>query len=150
MTPRTLFKIFSIAELFTWAGLITALILRATGTADIVSIAGGIHGFIFLCYVATTIFVWVNQQWKPRVGVTGVALAIIPFATLPFELWADRNNLLDGTWRLAPGGETPQNFVEKIQALVLARPVVAAVGLLLIVSAVFTVLLILGPPIPQS
>lgn len=83
MTPRTLFRIFSIAELFTWAGLITALILRTTETTNIVPIAGGIHGFVFLCYVASTIFVWVNQKWRKRTGVTGVVLAIIPFATLP-------------------------------------------------------------------
>jgi integral membrane protein len=76
--------------MFTWAGLITALILRAFDVANLVPIAEGIHGFVFLCYTASTIFVWVNQRWRFRLGLTGLLLAIIPFATVPFEIVVDR------------------------------------------------------------
>ena len=150
MSPRTLFRTFAIAELFTWAGLISALILRATADLNFVPIAGGIHGFVFLCYVATTIFVWVNQKWRFRVGAIGVALAIVPFATFPFEVWADRRHMLAGPWRLAPGGDEPRGFVEHVQAWVLRHPYLAVVGILLLVTAVFLTLLTLGPPIPRG
>ena len=52
ISPRMLFRSFAIAEMFTWAGLITALVLRAFDVATLVPIAGGIHGFVFLCYSA--------------------------------------------------------------------------------------------------
>lgn len=150
MSPRALFRTFAITELFTWTGLITALILRATGAVNLVPIAGGIHGFVFLCYVVTTIFVWGNQQWRFRVGATGVALAIVPFATFPFELWVDHRRMLQGTWRLAPGGDTPRGFVEHVQAWILKHPALSLVGIVLLLSAVFVTLLTLGPPIPRS
>lgn len=150
MTPRTLFRTFAIAEMFTWGGLITAIILRATEVTNIVPIAGGIHGFIFLCYSASTIFVWVNQKWRTGTGLTGLLLAIVPFATVPFEIAVDRKGLLAGGWRLAPGGDKPRGFIEHVQAWVLARPIISILVLLALVVALFLTLLWLGPPVPRS
>lgn len=151
MSPRTLFRIFANAEMVTWAGLLTALILRMTGVTDrLVPIAGGIHGFIFLSYAVTTVFVWINQRWKAGLGVTGVLLAVVPFATLPFDLWIDKRGLLSGPWRLAPGGEAPKGFVEHVQAWILRRPFLSIVLLVAAITAVFLVLLWLGPPIPKQ
>lgn len=146
MSPRALFRTFATAEVVTWAGLITALILRGTGVANIVPIAGGIHGFIFLSYCVSTVFVWVNQKWRPGTGVLGLVLAIVPFATLPFELSIDRKGLLVGGWRLAPGGDAPKGFVEHVQAWILKHPWLSILVLLVGVTAVFTTLLWLGPP----
>lgn len=147
MSPYALFRTFATAEVFTWAGLITALILRATGVTDgAVRIAGGIHGFVFLTYCAVTIFVWINQKWRKRTGVLGLVLAIVPFATLPFELSISKKGLLEGGWRLLPGGEAPKGFFEHAQALVLRRPIIAILGILVLVVALFSVLLWLGPP----
>lgn len=148
--PRALFRTFAIGEMFTWAGLITAIILRAMDITNIVPIAGGIHGFVFLCYSATTIFVWVNQKWRFAIGITGLLLAIVPFATVPFEVAIDRKGLLRGGWRLAPGGETPRGFVEHVQAWVLRHVVLAIVLLVLVVVVVFVTLLWIGPPIPRD
>jgi integral membrane protein len=147
VTPKTLFRIFASAEMVTWAGLITALIVRASSGYDgLVSIAGGLHGFVFLCYGVSTVFVWINQRWKTGIGVVGLITTIIPFATLPFEIWAHRRGLLEGGWRLAPGGDTPRGLFEHLQAWVLRRPIVAIVLVLVAVVAVFTTLLWLGPP----
>lgn len=151
MSPRALFRIFATAEMVTWAGLITALILRFTGvTAAVVPIAGGIHGFIFLCYGVTTVFVWVNQKWRTSLGVTGLLLAIVPFATVPFEVSVDKKGLLAGDWRLAPGRDAPHGFVEHVQAWILRHPIISVVILLVGVTAVFMTLLWLGPPVPRS
>jgi integral membrane protein len=150
MSPRLLFRTFATAEVITWAGLITALILRATGVTDIVGIAGGIHGFVFLSYGVVTVFVWVNEKWRPSVGIVGLVSAVIPFATLPFELVADRRGLLSRSWRLAEGGETPSGFIEHVQAWVLRHLILSIVILVCGVTIVFVVLLWLGPPIPQS
>lgn len=151
MSPRLLFRSFATAEAVTWAGLILALVLRATGVTDAaVPVAGGIHGFVFLSYCVVTVFVWVNQRWGAGTGVLGLALSIVPFATVPFEIVLDRKHKLSGPWRLRPGGDQPRGFVEQVQAWVLRRPLLA-IGLLVIaVAVVFVVLLWLGPPVPKS
>ncbi|SDQ32829.1 DUF3817 domain-containing protein [Leucobacter chromiiresistens] len=146
VSPRMLFRGFAVAEMFTWAGLIIALILRAFEVTNIVPIAGGIHGFVFLCYSASTIFVWVNQRWRIRLGITGLLLAIVPFATVPFEIVVDRKGLLAGDWRLAPGGETPHGFVEHVQAWVLRNVLLSIVLLIVLVTVLFITLLWVGPP----
>lgn len=149
-SPRKLFSIFAAAEMITWAGLIAAIICRATGVADFVSIAGGLHGFIFLSYVTVTIFVWVNQQWKAPVGVAGILLAAVPFATVPFEIFLKKRGMLQGGWRLAPGGQIPHSPIEKLQAWVLRRPALAISLLLAFIVVVYVLLLLAGPPVPKS
>ncbi len=151
MSPRTLFRTFAIAEVITWAGLIAALILRWAGVTDaLVSVAGGVHGFVFLAYCVVTVFVWVNQRWSPPVGLVGLAAAVIPFATLPFEIIVDRRGGLAGPWRLAAGGEQPRGFLEHLQAWVLRHPLLSVLILAVGVTVVFLTLLWLGPPVPKS
>ena len=150
MSPRTLFRIFATAEVVTWAGLISALIARDLWDVNFVPVAGGLHGFIFLSYCVTTVFVWVNQRWRPSVGVVGVALAVIPFATLPFDIAIDRRGLLKGGWRLAPGGDAPSGWIEHLQAAVLRRPWLSVGILLSLIVAAFLILLWIGPPIPRQ
>lgn len=136
--------------MFTWAGLITALVLRGLDVVNIVPVAGGIHGFVFLCYATTTVFTWVNQRWRVSLGLTGLLLAIVPFATVPFEVVVDRKGLLAGGWRLAPGGEEPSGFVEHVQAWVLRHLLVSILLLALLVTVIFLTLLWLGPPVPRT
>ena len=151
ISPRKLFRIFALAEFITWALLITGLILRALGVDPIVTtITGGVHGFVFLCYGAVMIFVWINERWRASVGILGLVTTLIPFATLPFELAIDKRGMLSTTWRLGAGGVAPRTFFEHVQAWVLRHPMLAVVLGVLAVIAVFTVLLILGPPIPKS
>lgn len=152
MSPRVLFRIFAFAELVTWAGLITALILRGTGVTDaLVSPAGGIHGFVFLSYCVVTVLLWVDRRWKVGTGLLGLGSAIIPFATLPFELVADKKGLFGGpNWRLGPEGERPRGFVEHVLAWILKHPWLSILLLLVAVTAAFTILLWLGPPIPMG
>lgn len=151
VSPRQLFRLFAFAEVITWAGLIAALILRGAGvTAAAVPVAGGIHGFVFLCYCVSTVFVWVNQRWSAGRGILGLACAVIPFATVPFELLTDRRGLLAGPWRLAPGGETPRGFVEHAQAWILRNPWWSVAILVALVTVAFVVLLQLGPPVPRG
>nr|WP_243751906.1 DUF3817 domain-containing protein [Leucobacter weissii] len=146
-----MFRSFATAEAVTWAGLITALVLRAADVTDsAVPLAGGLHGFVFLAYCVVTVFVWVNQRWRWPVGAIGLLLAVIPFATVPFEIVLARRRLLEGRWRLRPGGENPEGFPEAVQAWVLRRPRTAVLLLVALVAVVFLVLLWLGPPVQKS
>ncbi|MGB3414495.1 MAG: DUF3817 domain-containing protein [Microbacteriaceae bacterium] len=149
--PARLFTIFAFAEMVTWAGLITAMVVKYTGVSDaFVPIAGGIHGFVFLCYSVTTVFVWVNQSWPAKRGVVGLLSAIIPFATVPFEHSMKKNGHLEGEWRLAPGKDTPHGFIENVQAWVLRNLSIAIVLGIILITIIFVVLLNLGSPIPVS
>lgn len=151
VSPRALFRTFAFLEAVTWAGLIAALILRGTGVTDAaVRPAGGIHGFVFLAYCAVTVFVWVNQRWRPFTGLLGLLVAIVPFATVPFELVVDRRGGLAGPWRLGSGGEQPRGLLEHLQAWVLRHPWAAILIAVFAVTAVFLVLLWAGPPVPRG
>ncbi|WP_281451661.1 DUF3817 domain-containing protein [Paenarthrobacter nitroguajacolicus] len=148
MQPRALFRTVAFAEAVTWTLLLIGLFLKyVTQTTDLgVSIAGGIHGFVFLCYAATAAFTWINQRWTVRTGLLAICSAVIPYATIPMEKSLDRRGLLAGGWRLAAGGEKPRGFLEKAQAWVLRNPILAVVVTLVAVGAVFSFLLLMGPP----
>ncbi|MFJ4169973.1 DUF3817 domain-containing protein [Paenarthrobacter sp. NPDC089714] len=148
MLPRALFRTVAFAEAVTWTLLLIGLFLKyVTKTTDVgVSIAGGIHGFVFLCYAFTAAFTWVNQKWSPGTGLLAVSSAVIPYATIPVEKSLDRRGLLRGGWRLAAGGAEPVGALEKLQAWILAKPILAAGVVLVGVAAVFSFLLYMGPP----
>ena len=146
-SPRSLFRVTAAAEMVTWAGLLTAMALKYTGVTDaVMPIAGGIHGFVFLCYAVTTVAVWIDKKWPAGTGVLGVASAVIPYATYPFERWVDRRGLLEGPWRLGPDGEPARSLPEKVVAFALRSPVLAALVTLVLVAIAFSLLLLAGPP----
>jgi integral membrane protein len=145
VTPRAVYRVLSIAETITWTLLITALIVRAaTGLAIVVTIAGGIHGFVFLAYGATALIVAINQRWKPGLAVAAVATAVVPFATIPFDLWLERHNRLEGDWRTTRADD--ERWYHAIVRWMLGRPVLLICLVALAVVALFVVLLLAGPP----
>ena len=92
MSPRRLFRLIAIAEAITWTLLIIGMILKyVTKTTDLgVSIGGALHGFVFLVYGATVLLIGINQRWPIGTILVGLVSAVIPYATIPFDLWADR------------------------------------------------------------
>lgn len=148
MAPRTLFRAVALAEAVTWTLLLIGLVLKyGTNTTELgVSIGGGLHGFVFICYVMVTCFTWVNQKWERGTGLLALVSAVIPYATIPVEKSLDRRGLLSGDWRLASSDAEPSGLLEKLQAWVLRHPVAAVLTALLAAAAVFSFLLFLGPP----
>ncbi len=148
MNPRTLFRIVAVAEAVTWAFLLLGMFFKyVTGTTEaLVPPAGAVHGFVFLCFVVVTVFIWINQRWSAATGLLGLASAVVPFATVPYERWIERRGQLSGAWRLAPGSEAPRGVAEKAQAWVLRSPLAALLVAVAGVSTVFAVLLLVGPP----
>ena len=151
MSPRTLFRSLAFAEAVTWTLLLAAMFAKyVVGNESFTPIAGGLHGFVFLSYAVSTVFVGVNQKWSAATVGLGLATAVIPYTTIPFERTMDRRGKLDGGWRLAPGGEAPAGAAEKIQAVVLRRPAASVIVVLAGIAVVFRVLLVLGPPVSLS
>lgn len=147
-TPLALFRTLAIAEAISWTLLITGLILRATLDLGIaVTIGGGIHGFVFLAYGATAVLVAKNQRWRVGPAVVAIASAIVPYATIPTEIWLHRSGRLDGSWRLEPGDD-PRDAAwhDRLMRALLRRPWILAVLVAALVVVIFVVLLIVGPP----
>ena len=147
MTPRILYKRLALAEMVTWTLLILGMIGKyAFGLEWATTVGGSIHGFVFLCYAVTTVLVWVDKRWSFGTGVLGLASAIIPYATYPFERSVEKRGLLAGPWRLGSDEESPRGVHEKLVASALRSPVLALIVTLVVVAVVFSLLLLAGPP----
>jgi len=147
-TPLTLFRTLAIAEAISWTLLIAGLILRATADLSVaVSIGGGIHGFVFLAYGATAVLVALNQRWGVGPAAVAIVSAVIPYATVPTEIWLHRTGRLRGAWRLDES-EDPRDRrpLDRLLRFFLRRPAMLGLILVAVVAVVFAVLLILGPP----
>ncbi|MDO5029157.1 MAG: DUF3817 domain-containing protein [Corynebacterium sp.] len=147
-SPKKLYGVLAAAEMITWALLILGMALKYVFkvTDAATSIFGGLHGFTFLCYLVTTILVWINQRWSFGRGVVGLASSIIPFATYPFEQNTLKAGLLDKPWRFTDPEEEPADIFEWVLSMVIRRPFVSAFVILGILLIVFTLLLMAGPP----
>lgn len=147
-TPASAFRILAVAEALTWTLLITGLILRAAlGWSLAVTVAGGIHGFVFLSYGATAILVALNNRWRPGPTALAIGSAVIPYATIPAEILLHRRGLLGGLWRTSPAGEpADRRWYDTPLQWFLRRPWVLVLLIALAVTALFAVLLLIGPP----
>ncbi|MFB8188518.1 DUF3817 domain-containing protein [Microbacterium sp. NPDC055988] len=147
-TPDRLFRVLAIAEAITWTILIAAIIARAVGAPGVVvTVGGGIHGFVFLAYAATAILVALNQRWHPGVGVLAVVSAVVPYATIPMEIWLHRTGRLDGAWRLeATDDPRDRRWYDRLMRWFLRRPWVLALLLAVGIVALYVILLLVGPP----
>jgi integral membrane protein len=96
LDPRTLFRAVAIAEAVSWAGLLVGMYFkRIAETTDLgVLIFGPVHGIIVLAYVATVLYARRTFRWDVRVFLMAALSAVPPFASLFFEIWADRRALL--------------------------------------------------------
>lgn len=146
MTPRSLFRAAAVAELVTWTLLIAGMVVKYGLDAGDwgVRIGGGVHGFVFLAYLVVTTVVAVNQRWSFGALVLGWASAVVPYATVPFEVAVARRGMLEGAWRR--GAEGHAGFWDRLLFFVVRRPAVSIVVGVVAVALVFVALLAVGPP----
>ncbi|MEY3677519.1 MAG: hypothetical protein RL351_746 [Actinomycetota bacterium] len=154
-TPRSLYKAFALSEGVTWTLLLGGLAIRAIFGAPqlALTIVGGIHGAVFLGYGVSAALVGVNNRWGFGRTVLAIALAIIPFATVPFEISAERKGRLVGEWRRTKSADPRDaNWFDSLFRWFINRPVLLAIVMLAVVSVIFAALLVIGPPggWPQS
>ncbi len=149
MSPKSLYRLFAVGEAITWALLLSALLLRvvAENLAIGVTIAGTIHGAMFLSYCTTAVLVGINQRWRIGKIAAAVSLAIVPFATVPFDRNLLKKGQLEGAWRTQPSDHpSDKTLIDRLFRWFIARPLVLIVVLVLAVAALFSFLLFLGPP----
>lgn len=149
MTPKKLFRLFALAEAVTWTLLIGGLILRATvGVPSVAfTIVGGLHGAVFLTYAVIASITGVNQRWGFGRTALGVVLAIVPYATIPFELYVQRTGKLEGNWRREHSGDSrDDHWFDRLFRWFIIRPALLSFVMFAVVAAIFAALLIVGPP----
>lgn len=148
MSPKRLFRALAFAEAVTWTILIVAMILKyAAGVDAAVLVGGSIHGFVFLAYAFAAVLVGVNQRWHLGLIAFAVLTAIVPYATIPFELWLVRRGRLEGEWRREAGDHAADgSWVNRMLRWFLARPVLLTVVAVIGIAVVFSALLVIGPP----
>lgn len=86
-------------EAFTWAGLLTGMYFKyVPETTDLgVRIFGSLHGAAFITYVLVTISMAVRLKWRLGRTLLAMLVAVPPFMTVVFEVWARRTGRLPGT-----------------------------------------------------
>lgn len=96
LTTRSLFRLVAFAEAASWAGLLVGMFLKyVTETTEAgVHIFGPIHGGIFVAYVGMCLVAARVFEWRAVTTFWALAAAVPPFATVPFEMIADRRGLL--------------------------------------------------------
>ena len=149
MTPKKLFRLFALAEAVTWTLLIGGLILRATvGVPSMAfAIVGGLHGAVFLAYGVIASLTGVNPRWGLGRTVLAVALAIVPYATIPFELAVQRSGKLEGDWRREHSGDArDDHWFDRLYRWFIIRPALLTLVMFSVVTAIFATLLVIGPP----
>jgi integral membrane protein len=99
VSPRTqvhLFRVIATAEAISWVGLLTGMYFKyLTDAGELgVKIFGPLHGGIFVAYVLLTLLVSRTAGWGRWTTLAGLACSVPPFATLAFEVWAQRTGRL--------------------------------------------------------
>lgn len=109
LTARVIpaFRLVAILEAFSWAGLLLGMLLKHVLTAhvvlgtELVSIFGMVHGVLVMVYVALAVAVALRLRWSWRTLGLALVATVPPFATVAFDIWADRR----GKYRVASAAE---------------------------------------------
>lgn len=149
VTPRSFYRTVAIAESITWTLLITGMLLKYVGGLGTlpVLIGGSIHGFVFITYALAASLIGINQRWSLGQIGSAVATAIVPYATIPFDLWLVRKGQLEGDWhRKASEDPHDHTWPRRLLRWLLNHPVVLITLFVLGVILIMSALLIIGPP----
>jgi integral membrane protein len=146
MTPDRLFRRLAVTEAITWALLLTGMFLKyVTETTELgVSVFGMVHGVAFVAYCVTTVVVAVDQRWTFRRTLAGLACAVPPFATVPFDRYASARGWLGSSWRL--GAHEPGGRLDVAVAWLVRNPLRGLLAGALAVAALTGLALVVGPP----
>jgi integral membrane protein len=93
----TLFKLAAFGEAIGWTLLITGIVLHDyiwVGNPYSISIAGQLHGILFLIYLTAVLILSPSLRWRSWQTLLAGICSVPPYGTLAFELFAAsiRNN----------------------------------------------------------
>ncbi len=94
---RIVFRSLAVLEAFTWAGLLISMLIKypLAGSPIGVSIFGWLHGLVWVLFVIIALTAGIWFRWSWWVTLIGVLVSILPFATIPFDIWMERTDRLN-------------------------------------------------------
>ncbi|MCI1256874.1 DUF3817 domain-containing protein [Corynebacterium provencense] len=139
MKPQKIYRIVADIEAVTWALLIFGMLLKyAFDVTEVgVKIAGPVHGLAFISFIVLTVLVWANNRWSPLRGLVGLASAVLPFCTVPFERSSAKAGALDGDWRADNPLTAPLTGHPRLAAGVLGGGVLVIFAVMLVIGGPF-------------
>ncbi len=145
LTPRSLFRGLAVTEAITWALLLTGMFLKyVTETTELgVQVFGMVHGVVFIAYCVVTFLVATDQRWSLGRLALGLLAAVPPFATLLFERYADRRDLLGDEWLSRHDSPTAR---ERAVCWLLRHHRLTAGLFVVVVAGLTGAALLVGPP----
>lgn len=150
MTPRTVFRIASVAEAVTWTALIAAMVARYVFSAEVPFFfaVGLAHGVVFIAFVAVCVVVGLNQRWAWWSILLSALAAVPPYGTVVADVVLERRRRLEGAWRLE-ASDDPRDAhpIDRLLRWFLARPWLFAAALVVVVALLTVVALVAGPPV---
>jgi integral membrane protein len=146
VSPGRLFRRLAVTEAITWALLLTGMFLKyVTETTELgVRVFGMVHGVAFVAYCVTTVVVAVDQRWSFRRALAALACAVPPFATVPFDKYAESRGWLTSSWRLVE--QRPESRVDAAVVWLVRNPLRGLLAGLVAVAAFTGLALVAGPP----
>ena len=146
MNPTRLYRLVARAVAVSWAVLLTGMFLKyVTETTERgVQVVGRVHGVVFIASCLSTGLLWVDQRWPVSRFALGLLAAVPPFATVPFESYAERAGMLGESWRLR--SEEPTGVLARLTAWLVRRPVQGLLVGVVAVAGLTGVALVVGPP----
>lgn len=148
-TPGRFYRTVSIAEAITWTVLIVGMVLKyVAGLGSLpVLIGGSIHGFVFLSFAGASLLVGINQRWPIGRVIAAVAMAIVPYGTIPFDSRLARRGVLEGPWHTEHSGDDHDDvWIRALLRWFVARPALLVTVFIIVVLVVMGALLLIGPP----
>ena len=83
----------------------------------------------------------------PGVAAVAIISAIVPYATIPVELWLARSGRLDGAWRRDETDDPRDKvWIDRLARWFIRHPLLLVALIAAAVVVLFIVLLSLGPP----
>lgn len=91
-----LYMFTAFAEAVTWAGLLVGMYQKhVLGLEEnLVPLFGGLHGLVFMLYLAVTWLASRALKWNLRTTALVLAAGVPPFLTIPVEIWLRRSGRL--------------------------------------------------------
>lgn len=98
-----IFRVIAVSEAITWMGLLVGMLFKYVLADDErgVQVFGPLHGLMFMAYLVAVLAVRRIFSWSPAVTLVALVCSVPPFASLLFEVWADKTGRLASEETLA-------------------------------------------------
>lgn len=94
---RVVFRTLAIVEACTWAGLLISMLIKypLAGSPVGVTVFGWLHGLAWVLFIVACLVAGGWFRWRWWITLTGIVCSVLPFLTVPFDIWMERTGRLD-------------------------------------------------------